>query len=395
MQDSRGFNPRTPAGCDSSSAGGHTHTLGFNPRTPAGCDLPPLYPPGVHFAFQSTHPCGGATEASLAMDVSSFNPRTPAECDEALWRRLRNWSFNPRTCGACDSKMPDGVRDQLMFQSTHLRATGKPKREMPRHVKVSIHAPAGSTCPSRPVSPPEVYIHARHRGAPRGGPGVHQAHRRFNPRTPAGCDRTLSERDAHYTKFQSTHPCGVRHIEVVALGDDDDVSIHAPLRGATGSAAGGAVTINSVSIHAPLRGATHGAQGHPPRTICFNPRTPAGCDPSIAKGSPLLMGFNPRTPAGCDRLKRRMRISASGFQSTHPCGVRRLPIRLAGGLWRSFNPRTPAGCDYIFAKTAKKPQEFQSTHPCGVRPRFPGAAGARSPVSIHAPLRGATSVSLV
>ena len=54
--------------------------------------------------------------------------------------------------------------------------------------------------------------------------------------------------------FQSTHPCGVRHLVVVSC-DGDGVSIHAPVWGAT------ATLIfdffgRLVSIHAPVWGAT-------------------------------------------------------------------------------------------------------------------------------------------
>ncbi len=55
--------------------------------------------------------------------------------------------------------------------------------------------------------------------------------------------------------FQSTHPCGVRLDALAARVAALEVSIHAPLRGAT-------LKVDSfelppdVSIHAPLRGAT-------------------------------------------------------------------------------------------------------------------------------------------
>ena len=76
------------------------------------------------------------------------------------------------------------------------------------------------------------------------------------------------------------------------------------------------------------------------------------------------------------------------FQSTHPCGVRRsTPTRT--GKNQSFNPRTRVGCDHLEeqvdtltevsihapvwgATSVTIPATlsfwFQSTHPCGVRP---------------------------
>ncbi len=55
--------------------------------------------------------------------------------------------------------------------------------------------------------------------------------------------------------FQSTHPCGVRLALTKFSVNWDEVSIHAPLRGAT---LGGGEKMSEI-------------QG-------FNPRTPAGCD---------------------------------------------------------------------------------------------------------------------
>ena len=55
--------------------------------------------------------------------------------------------------------------------------------------------------------------------------------------------------------FQSTHPCGVRRAQDRADYLTEEVSIHAPLRGATLALAFGYFS-SRVSIHAPLRGAT-------------------------------------------------------------------------------------------------------------------------------------------
>ncbi len=78
-------------------------------------------------------------------------------------------------------------------------------------------------------------------------------------------------------RFQSTHPCGVRHRHILIANTHSDVS-----------------------IHAPLRGATDGLQD---------------------SDSPHVR-FNPRTPAGCDTRRREAACRGHMFQSTHPCGVR-------------------------------------------------------------------------
>ena len=164
--------------------------------------------------------------------------------------------------------------------------------------------------------------------------------------------------------FQSTHPCGVRHVVAREFTKRTGVSIHAPLRGATGLA-GLEVVQSDVSIHAPLRGATHLQPPPVAQHQSFNPRTPAGCDPRAT----ISMLLPPR------------------FQSTHPCGVRRIcwagpsssflvsihaPLRGATlttntfqAVIVSFNPRTPAGCDLIARCTERGISSFNPRTPAG------------------------------
>ena len=56
--------------------------------------------------------------------------------------------------------------------------------------------------------------------------------------------------------FQSTPPCGGRHSYLVEFRPEDVVSIHAPVRGAT-IYEGDLLHHTHVSIHAPVRGATN------------------------------------------------------------------------------------------------------------------------------------------
>ena len=76
----------------------------------------------------------------------------------------------------------------------------------------------------------------------------------FNPRTRAGCDPVVGR-----------------------IADRIDVSIHAPVQGATLDPLGNPVTFG-VSIHAPVQGATLGVLLIMLLIISFNPRTRAGCD---------------------------------------------------------------------------------------------------------------------
>ena len=75
----------------------------------------------------------------------------------------------------------------------------------------------------------------------------------FNPRTRVGCDLSEHSKFDYRLLFQSTHPCGVRHM----------VSNNAKPK--------------KVSIHAPVWGATKLPRWIS-RTLSFNPRTRVGCD---------------------------------------------------------------------------------------------------------------------
>ena len=99
----------------------------------------------------------------------------------------------------------------------------------------------------------------------------------FNPRPPARSDEKKFRDKVHYLKFQSTPPCEERHRPQPCPNRLTEVSIHAPLRGATGDIAPGRDGAK-VSIHAPLRGAT---AFHGPALrfgVGFNPRPPARSD---------------------------------------------------------------------------------------------------------------------
>ena len=129
----------------------------------------------------------------------------------------------------------------------------------------------------------------------------------------------------HTRKFQSTHPCGVRRDFRLQIRVVVGVSIHAPLRGAT-TVAPHIRICRKVSIHAPLRGATYYYRTHSSSSSSFNPRTPAGCDwPGCEHGRGADVSIHAplrgATVHTFCRLPQR-----SMFQSTHPCGVRP-PIR--------------------------------------------------------------------
>ncbi len=104
------------------------------------------------------------------------------------------------------------------------------------------------------------------------------------------------------------------------MDSHDVVSIHAPVRGATGFLEGNLVA-DWVSIHAPVRGATQAILAHNEEV-------------RVSIHAPVRGAT--RTTGGPET-----RLS---FQSTPPCGGRRADRRRRGILGR-FNPRPRAGGD--------------------------------------------------
>jgi len=212
-----GFNPRTPAGCDSTGQPHCTTLHNVSIHAPLrgatwrDCDV------RSDGRFQSTHPCG------VRLDVN--------------WLEAETLEFQ--------STHPCGVRQGVGALSV-------------RAVPVSIHAPLRGATPGlwRIWPFPCVSIHAPLRGAT-------VAILRFKSQ--------LQNVSIHAPLRGATSPLRLLLLQLLP------VSIHAPLRGATGHP-GGLGYFVDVSIHAPLRGATTCPPGRAPRHTSFNPRTPAGCD---------------------------------------------------------------------------------------------------------------------
>ncbi len=190
------FNPRTPAGCDTCRSCLSAPRAKFQSTHPCGVRQAPNGHTDTQHMFQSTHPCGVRLRSSrpLLTSSKSFNPRTPAGCDGVL----------------------------LGFEV--------------RYNSVSIHAPL--------------------RGATQGQQPDALLLTSFNPRTPAGCD--LITGGLLYSSIQCFNPrtpAGCDHGPEGPTRHRSHVSIHAPLRGATGRC-WVCHRCGAVSIHAPLRGAT-------------------------------------------------------------------------------------------------------------------------------------------
>ncbi|XOQ25356.1 MAG: hypothetical protein ACFWTM_03300 [Mitsuokella multacida] len=140
-------------------------------------------------------PTKGATlyYASPSAYVQDFNPRTHEGCDLRLQQRqARQMHFNPRTHEGCDDYLLPIVQRDFIFQSTH-----------PRRVRLLLL--------------PVLWLLLHH----------------FNPRTHEGCDMVSRPPSRKKSVFQSTHPRRVRPNVVAEISGDENISIHAPTKGAT------------------------------------------------------------------------------------------------------------------------------------------------------------------
>ena len=210
--------------------------------------------------------------------------------------------------------------------------------------------------------------------------------------------------------FQSTHPHGVRRHMASEYVVSDNVSIHAPTRGATSQPCTCPSSIScfnprthtgcdvisfvdfrrlSVSIHAPTRGATSAFSSLFAPQCLFQSTHPHGVRQSRQQHAILITKFQSTHPHGVRLAKYAAKHILWQFQSTHPHGVR-LTCPLSQRIFPRFNPRTHTGCDARPARQSNIAVGFQSTHPHGVRPRCTVSVVHGISVSIHAPTRGAT-----
>jgi len=150
------------------------------------------------------------------------------------------------------------------------------------------------------------------------------------------------------------------------IGVNWAVSIHAPTRGATQRQArtGGG---ERVSIHAPTRGATSMIHDSYACRSGFNPRAHAGRDCERVDGFRQHGPFQSTRPRGARQGRRDQRGRCGKFQSTRPRGARRCVCVMTAY-------RSPVS---IHAPTRGA---TASTVHCR----------QAAPVSIHAPTRGAT-----
>ena len=191
----------------------------------------------------------------------------------------------------------------------------------------------------------------------------------FNPRARAGRDLSPDRSGRCIPCCFNPRARAGRDCTVFAChGFDSQVSIHAPARGATFVPAVSYQPV-AVSIHAPARGATSNPDGYVERGVYVSIHAPA-------RGATTFM----RTSRGAHRR----------FQSTRPRGARRYIHGTSRGAHRRFQSTRPRGARLAHVRLCRPGKGFQSTRPRGARQMAVFAPVSASPVSIHAPARGAT-----
>ena len=283
---------------------------------------------------------------------------------------IRLGSFDPRPRAGGDGPAARGGRRRSPFRST------PPCRGRP------------STCGSPPAS-----------------------NRCFDPRPRAGGDaRTPCHRHRRQA-FRSTPPCRgrLRHRPFFGLAA---VSIHAPVQGAT--------PLHQCRPFRRLFRSTPPCRGRPRSAARsgagarFDPRPRAGGDLGQYRKIPPVRSFDPRPRAGGDDQAPGLgQFAVGGFDPRPRAGGDRFKGAW-GGRGSGFDPRPRAGGDGSVASKTSGNCEFRSTPPCRGRPehtcclsltayRFRSTPPCRGrlqgfdifadhlPVSIHAPVQGATA----
>ena len=238
-----------------------------------------------------------------------------------------------------------------------------------------------------------------------------QRRRDFNPRSPAGSDNMSFSFRSIWPNFNPRSPAG-SDPQVFAMIQENRISIHAPLRGATCNYLLLKIQ-NTISIHAPLRGATMQIIDALRALHQFQSTLPCGERPLLMTRRPTMDKFQSTLPCGerppktaCRLIIRTISIHAplrgatveqwiasipdSNFNPRSPAGSD-MPPYITCYMWRHFNPRSPAGSDLGSNLKANQRQTISIHAPLRGATTVPSAVQGWRDISIHAPLRGATA----
>ena len=179
--------------------------------------------------------------------------------------------------------------------------------------------------------------------------------------------------------FQSARPCGARQSPFACIAAIMDISIRAPVWGAT-KVDGNVLLLPVISLRAPGWGATHTSLStHRMRKISIRApvwgatinerldelvkdkisiRAPVwGATIFIGKEDLQVRNFNPRARVGRDWLLLLRSLCRLGFQSARPCGARLDMVKTIAMNFH-FNPRARVGRDQPTLRLILNPSYF-------------------------------------
>ena len=141
------------------------------------------------------------------------------------------------------------------------------------------------------------------------------------------------------------------------------ISIHAPVKGATVNEAGKMRCQLAISIHAPVKGATDSRFVYAADALISIHAPVKGATEVYIYNRNAARHFNPRTREGCDTSLSGLSISKSGISIHAPVKGATVKIAPFTAYRSDFNPRTREGCDINDFLTQAPIILFQSTHP--------------------------------
>ena len=212
-----------------------------------------------------------------------------------------------------------------------------------------------------------VSIHAPAKGATRALVIWWAQPRSFNPRAREGRDQLAKLMLNNIYGFQSTRPRRARRFAGRSGAWFNSFQSTRPRRARLLGEAG-VHRRTAVSIHAPAKGATGRSRSSCRRTWSFNPRAREGRDPRNASHARGKTGFNPRAREGRDSLVSSPLAPFTGFQSTRP---------------RRARPQSSGHSISQFTVSIHAPAKGATT--------LTHSIPLHSVVSIHAPAKGATA----
>ena len=145
----------------------------------------------------------------------------------------------------------------------------------------------------------------------------------FNPRTREGCDSMPGTEQSLFCRYFNPRT----------------------REGCDCPAPGTAHHRQDISIHAPVKGATQSDRRGQTVYHYFNPRTREGCDQGLFGNVVCRRYFNPRTREGCDQFVRDSGNRPAGISIHAPVKGATRPVGFCGLHQINFNPRTREGCD--------------------------------------------------